>query len=731
MFDDQTKSNTEGYSLNKILIIGLESNLHNEDGSQNKTCIQQSQNHNDDEFEENISGIYIPTFKAKQSEISLSQFRKFKAQGKEESQENTNTKIQQASMFNSLIEERFKQISSFTYSNTQKKDPDQSKMNQANTFFSQQNKQNSLQINEEEFLQSLNEESNKPQLQKNNSLFLHEIKASRNFQESKYEQSKVKNELQNKVDLKLQGLVTESTSKTIKNKLFKFKLCKKDNYIKSLGLEKKDFQFIEQQVDNIIDYSKIIEELAFLKKAVMVILNKDQLAALKFVGCSKNFIKQIQHKDSQNNKMSYFEEQFAISFNQLQSYQFTYLFDQNSFGKLLEKQQTLSKHSPNLNNGDIGSKQPFFNRQLLKQYDLLSKTSYQAREYLAILDSDWLKKRTVLGALLTISIISVTIFYLIEILIQFFSNQIDPTFKNQTFIANGEINVHLQSDYFAYQLSQNGLNPINELEKKQNNTYVVAIAQFVYQDNTGKKAWKLKTIQCQNPKLNGYICLDFSNVPSNFTIALDNSYNIYSYVMVMHYRCQDTDGRKTSIPDNCANLNEIDAYIDNPVTYLKVQIQVSQYNTTSKQIETCYRSQALLVTTANIAISELQMQQQSTTVKQGAVLQTSETFNSPISYTVNTQMFDPNTIQKVIGYENTLIEEQKTLKTACIELKEDEKEYHVEEPEATESVFIPTLKTKQCESILSQMSKLQEQMKDEVKEDLNQEIQLSVINSQN
>ncbi|EAS04402.2 AMP-binding enzyme family protein (macronuclear) [Tetrahymena thermophila SB210] len=260
-----------------------------------------------------------------------------------------------------------------------------------------------------------------------------------------------------------------------------------------------------------------------------------------------------------------------------------------------------------------------------------------------------LRKRTLIGSLLTISIISITVLYLIQLLQQFANNQIDPTFKNQTFISKNEINVELKNDYFAYQLSQNGLNPIDQVQKEQNKTYVVAIAQFVYQDNSGQKSWRLKTFQCQDPKLAGYNCLDFSNVPSNYTIALDNSQNIYSYVMVSLYKCQDTDIRKTFVPDNCASLEKINAYLNSPATYLKVQIQVSQFNTTNKQIETCYRSQILLVSTSNIAISEIKLQQQSTTVKQGSILQTQETFNSPISYTVNTQMFDPKTIQNVIG----------------------------------------------------------------------------------
>ncbi|KAL4433379.1 hypothetical protein ABPG74_017483 [Tetrahymena malaccensis] len=339
---------------------------------------------------------------------------------------------------------------------------------------------------------------------------------------------------------------------------------------------------------------------------------------------------------------------------------------------------------------------------------------------------------------------------------------------------------------------------------KQNKTYIVALAKFVYQDNSGQKVWWLKTFKCQNPKLQGYNCLDFSNVPSNYTIALDNSQNIYSYVMVLLYRCQDTDIRKKFIPDNCASLSEINQYINNPATYLKVQIQVSQFNTTTKQIETCYRSQILLTTTTNIAISELKLQQQSTTVKQGAVLQTQETFNSPISYTVNTQMFDPYTIQKVIGlnyftqfhinldefqqytsiqyptlpqilaqcnstltllmclgiigkyFAQRLIKQDLFVlvlkniflnsfsQVLCQEIdlldskqQEDnignvKKEYfneeELEERVITDSIFIPTLKTKKANIILSQISN---NIKDEVKEDLDTEFQQSITQSQN
>ncbi|EAS04398.2 transmembrane protein, putative (macronuclear) [Tetrahymena thermophila SB210] len=413
-----------------------------------------------------------------------------------------------------------------------------------------------------------------------------------------------------------------------------------------------------------------------------------------------------------------------------------------------------------------------------------------------------LRKRTLIGAFLTISIIVIAALYFIEIFIQFFTNQIDPIFKNQTFISNGQINVGLQSDYFAYQLSQNGLNTIDEVQQKQNKTYVVALAKFAYQDNSGQKVWQLKTFKCQNPQLAGFDCLDFSNVPKNYTMALDNNQNIFSYVMVQLYRCQDTDSRKTFIPNNCASSDQIDKYINNPATLLKVKIQVSQFNTTTKSIEKCYRSQIILTSTTNIAISELKLQQQSTSVKQGAILQTSETFNSPISYTVNTQIFDTHTVQNVIGLnyftqfhidldefqqytsiqyptlpqilaqcnstltllmclgiigkyfaqrlikqdlfvlvlknifldnysqvlcqENNLPNLKRYQDSQCLQQEQNFQKEDLDEQTINESVSIPTLKTKEANIILSQINN---NIKDEVKEDFNTEIQQNFTNS--
>ncbi|KAL4492913.1 hypothetical protein ABPG72_020692 [Tetrahymena utriculariae] len=162
----------------------------------------------------------------------------------------------------------------------------------------QSNKQKSLKINEEDCLQTQYEETDRACKQKSKKLtfLLNQMLLIINTHKKKK-----RKQINRSIKIKFM--------KTFKN----FRLHKKENYLESLGLDKQAIQFIEKQVDDITDFSKIIEELAFLKKAIMIILYQDQLATLKLVGCLKEFIKYLNNANIENSKMSYFEEYFDIS----------------------------------------------------------------------------------------------------------------------------------------------------------------------------------------------------------------------------------------------------------------------------------------------------------------------------------------------------------------------------------------------------------------------------------
>ncbi|EAR82436.1 AMP-binding enzyme family protein (macronuclear) [Tetrahymena thermophila SB210] len=256
-----------------------------------------------------------------------------------------------------------------------------------------------------------------------------------------------------------------------------------------------------------------------------------------------------------------------------------------------------------------------------------------------------MKKRTLTGAFLSVSIIGIVLFYFVHLVYQYFNNQIDPKFRSQSFVTSEQINVALQSKLIAFQFFQ-GLQNLDFQQKKQNKTYIVAFAEFNYIGLGQFYTQNLNIIDCSNPQLIGYKCIDFSSVPSNFSLSLDNINQIASSIRISTYRCQDVDSRKTYVPNNCASPEEIDNFINNLNNYLHVKLLASQFNITSNQFEDYYKSQHILMSTDQIIFTEFKAQQQITKVKQGSFVQQETQYLSPISYIINTETYQSQTVQK-------------------------------------------------------------------------------------
>ncbi|KAL4508863.1 hypothetical protein ABPG73_006249 [Tetrahymena malaccensis] len=89
------------------------------------------------------------------------------------------------------------------------------------------------------------------------------------------------------------------------------KRIRKNEYLKKQGLDPKIKEKIEEQVFKSMDILQVYKELIFLKKAILILLSKEQLAALKFVGCSSEmYLNQIQNSKIKEN--NYFEEQVQL-----------------------------------------------------------------------------------------------------------------------------------------------------------------------------------------------------------------------------------------------------------------------------------------------------------------------------------------------------------------------------------------------------------------------------------
>ncbi|KAL4478580.1 hypothetical protein ABPG74_006815 [Tetrahymena malaccensis] len=108
-------------------------------------------------------------------------------------------------------------------------------------------------------------------------------------------------------------------SRKIKQIISKIILCKVLNVRNIKEMNSNHQNKIQDQINNDSDILSLFKDILFLKKAVMLMLTKDQLAVLQHIGCSSNFldidldkldVDQIQQEKL--NSLSHFEVQFAI-----------------------------------------------------------------------------------------------------------------------------------------------------------------------------------------------------------------------------------------------------------------------------------------------------------------------------------------------------------------------------------------------------------------------------------
>ncbi|EWS75399.1 transmembrane protein, putative (macronuclear) [Tetrahymena thermophila SB210] len=144
--------------------------------------------------------------------------------------------------------------------------------------------------------------------------------------------------LQEKLNLRkllqnFKDIFNQKFSKTIHQNIFKTKCCKKNDYLLSKGLDQYTKKFIEDQINKDLNIFEIYKDIIFLKKAIMILLDKQQLAAIKLVGCSQSFLgiqkhnmNTLQQFETNDQKMSHFEEQFANSISEELQYQNIKLF---------------------------------------------------------------------------------------------------------------------------------------------------------------------------------------------------------------------------------------------------------------------------------------------------------------------------------------------------------------------------------------------------------------------
>ncbi|EWS75058.1 AMP-binding enzyme family protein (macronuclear) [Tetrahymena thermophila SB210] len=209
--------------------------------------------------------------------------------------------------------------------------------------------------------------------------------------------------------------------------------------------------------------------------------------------------------------------------------------------------------------------------------------------------------------------------------------------------------MELNNDLVGFRFEYDSNLSIDLLQAQNNKTYLVYVAQFFQANQQNQVTFNLDVIDCSNPSLIGFKCLDFSKI-SNYTFSLDTQNNLQTQINIFTYGCLDLDQFKTFIPDNCASQAEIDNVINGINGVLRLKHFISQFNITSQQTQVNYRN-AYVYTMANQSIlSRIKTQKQVTSVKRGLIIQSQTSFSSPIEYDQQDYNSDRNYALQNVGY---------------------------------------------------------------------------------
>ncbi|KAL4487863.1 hypothetical protein ABPG72_022723 [Tetrahymena utriculariae] len=248
-----------------------------------------------------------------------------------------------------------------------------------------------------------------------------------------------------------------------------------------------------------------------------------------------------------------------------------------------------------------------------------------------------IRKGTVFGMLLSILIIGLASAYFIYILYQYFTNDIEPNYREQSFITRQKIDIELSNNLLGFRFENDVHKSIQQFEAQQNKTYLVFIALFFYYDNDFYQNIQLDIIKSTDENLIGYYCLDYSKI-ANYTLTLSTIDNIQSQMQVLSYGCLDLDQLKTTIPDNFATQDEIDKVINGVNASQRMKFYLYQYNATSQQTQINSRNAFVYTLATYFVLSTFRIQKQVTSIKQGFFIQSLTKYSSPIQHELQNQV---------------------------------------------------------------------------------------------
>ncbi|EAR95644.2 phosphatidylserine decarboxylase family protein, putative (macronuclear) [Tetrahymena thermophila SB210] len=243
------------------------------------------------------------------------------------------------------------------------------------------------------------------------------------------------------------------------------------------------------------------------------------------------------------------------------------------------------------------------------------------------------KKKTKAGGIFSCLVYIFLIGYFTYLCYLYFSSQINPSISQTTQLYDQNFTLNLTNNIFAFQLNLPNGQSIQELEQSTGLVYLNVIPSYNYIDENGNSQQIiLNFVQCSDPALSKFYCLDFSaaGISQTAIIMPFDPNNIGSYSISLLFVICDPQFLQPN--EKCATFQQIRQQVLRLQTQGVMRMTTSQYNSKTKQYETSMKQEIFGFSDGLTYSSQIILEQSNTKVTQGYLIQNESQANHLSGY---------------------------------------------------------------------------------------------------
>ncbi|KAL4438392.1 hypothetical protein ABPG74_009431 [Tetrahymena malaccensis] len=233
------------------------------------------------------------------------------------------------------------------------------------------------------------------------------------------------------------------------------------------------------------------------------------------------------------------------------------------------------------------------------------------------------KKQTIFGGIISLAIICISITYFCYLCYLYFGNNLQPSISSALQYFQNEFQMQFDKNLIAFKVVlPNGM-LIQEYERIQNKNYVTILPVLSTKDSNGNEIYQnLTFIHCDDPDLQDYYCVDFTNVNQNKVNQPYLTYYPYDnqkqkLEVLMLYCTTEISEPGT----NCATHEETLKEIINFKTQVYTRVTSQQYNPSKRSFEKKVKLEQFYLSDTMVFLGKFSLKSTTTTINDGFIIQ--------------------------------------------------------------------------------------------------------------